>query len=55
MDFAKINFNFQYKMYLHIICSIFVAKHEMKDMHPPKNRNIITKALLVKTDFSVPM
>ena len=39
---------------LHIICSIFVAKHEINDMQPPRNRNMITKARFVKTDFRVP-
>ena len=42
-------------MYLHMICSIFVAKQDMKDMQPPRNRNMITNALLVKTDLRVPM
>ena len=41
--------------YLHMICSIFVARVDMKDMLPPRTKNIITKALLVKTVFRVPM
>ena len=42
-------------VYLHIICSIFVARQEINDMQPPRNKNMITNARFVKTDFSVPM
>ena len=41
--------------YLHMICSILVARQEMNDMQPPRNMNMITKALFVQTDFSVAM
>ena len=41
--------------YLHMICSILVARQEMNDMQPPRNMNMITKALFVHTDFSVAM
>ena len=39
---------------LHMICSILVARVDMKDMLPPRTKNIITKALLVKTNLRVP-
>ena len=39
--------------YPHVICSIFVVRQEMKDMQPPRNMNMITKALLVQTAFNV--
>ena len=46
---------FYFLSHLHMICSILVARQDMKDMQPPRNMNMITKALLVNTSLIVPI